>query len=75
MTCAAGLATMARMRRERHQMSVSTTGGLEERIDRVVAELERRAHGLAPTRSWVGRNAMVRGLEVLEAELGLGGER
>jgi len=53
-------------------VSVRTDGeGLDERIDRVVAELAKRGAGIAPKKNTVARNAMLRGLEAIERELGL----
>jgi uncharacterized small protein (DUF1192 family) len=54
-------------------VSVRTAGEVDDRIDRLVTELSRRSAGIAPKRNTVAREALLRGLEVLERELGVGG--
>jgi hypothetical protein len=44
-------------------------GDLEARLDRVAAELTKRAAGVPQRRTAVARSAMLRGLEAMEREL------
>jgi hypothetical protein len=53
-------------------VSIRTEGDeVEHRLDRVAAEVAKRAAGVRVTRSTVARSALLRGLEAMENELGL----
>lgn len=52
-------------------VSVRTEQSVDDRLDRVAAELSKRASGLVVKRGAVAKTAMMRGLEIIERELGL----
>jgi hypothetical protein len=50
-------------------VSVRTAGELDEQIDRVLALLAKRSAGVTPSRASLARQALARGLDVIEREL------
>ena len=53
-------------------VSVRTNGDeLEVRFERVLAEMAKRNAGVAPKKNTLARQAMLRGLQAIEQELGL----
>jgi hypothetical protein len=50
-------------------VSVRTAGELDEQIDRVLGLLAKRSAGVTPSRASLARQALARGLDVIEREL------
>lgn len=57
------------------QFPIRLEDELVERIDRLAGKMQERAAGAAVTRTAAVKVALTRGLDALEAELGLAGRR
>lgn len=57
------------------QFPIRLEDELVERIDRLASTMQKRAAGAEVTRTAAAKVALTRGLDALEAELGLAGRR